>query len=128
MPVFNIALLTSFLWLSDATNAFMSPIVVQRPRNVAVRDVQQQSKPIVNQRSKVLQLFMSSRVQMTRDLYDVLGISRTANNQEIRQAYRKMAKRYHPGEKKLKLTKNGETKTKVFPQTTRRFFIFDHRF
>ena len=32
----------------------------------------------------------------TRDYYDVLEISRTASEQEIKSAYRKLALRYHP--------------------------------
>jgi len=31
-----------------------------------------------------------------RDYYDVLGVSRTANDQEIKSAYRRLAMRYHP--------------------------------
>src|SRR5918992_3534044 len=31
-----------------------------------------------------------------RDYYDVLGVPRTASEREIRQAYRKLARRYHP--------------------------------
>lgn len=31
-----------------------------------------------------------------RDYYDVLGIPKKANNQEIKSAYRKLAKKYHP--------------------------------
>jgi curved DNA-binding protein len=31
-----------------------------------------------------------------RDLYDVLGVQRGANNDEIRKAYRKLAKKFHP--------------------------------
>jgi DnaJ-class molecular chaperone len=33
---------------------------------------------------------------MTRDLYDVLGVSRTASADEIRRAFRQLARRYHP--------------------------------
>ncbi|VEU44040.1 unnamed protein product [Pseudo-nitzschia multistriata] len=41
-------------------------------------------------------LFMSSRQQTGRDFYRILGINRNADSKEIKSAFRKMAKQYHP--------------------------------
>ena len=40
-----------------------------------------------------------------RDYYDVLGISRDADAAAIKRAYRKLAKKYHPGHELLGIKK-----------------------
>jgi DnaJ-domain-containing protein 1 len=56
-------------------------------------------------RTRTMPLNMSTRNGTGRDFYNILGISRTASEAEIKSAYRKLAKLYHPG--KYVSTKSG---------------------
>lgn len=53
-----------------------------------------------------------------RDFYDVLGVDKKAGNQEIKSAYRKLAKKYHPD------TNPGDAKTEqLFKEVTEAYNV-----
>src|SRR5438094_734654 len=47
-------------------------------------------------RAEVLESNRPANAMAKRDFYDVLGISKTASADEIKSAYRKLARKYHP--------------------------------
>mmetsp|Transcript_15444 Transcript_15444/g.22968 ORF Transcript_15444/g.22968 Transcript_15444/m.22968 type:complete len:408 (-) Transcript_15444:10-1233(-) len=51
--------------------------------------------------------FPLPELQMTRDLYDILGVNRNADYAEIKSSFKKLARRYHPD-----INPNGEEKFK----------------
>ena len=56
------------------------------------------SRPIpFAKRESSTSLFMSSRQQTGRDFYRILGVNRNASTKEIKSAFRRLAKQYHPG-------------------------------
>lgn len=53
-----------------------------------------------------------------RDYYDVLGVNKSADNQEIKRAYRKLAKKYHPD------TNPGDAETeRLFKEVTEAYNV-----
>jgi DnaJ homolog subfamily B member 11 len=48
----------------------------------------------------VILLILSSDVLANRDFYKILKISKTANTNEVKKAYRKLAKELHPDKNK----------------------------
>ena len=54
-----------------------------------------------------------------RDLYEVLGISKTADEKTIKKAYRKLAKKYHPD-----MNPGDKTAEQKFKEATDAYNIF----
>ncbi|MBI2766774.1 MAG: J domain-containing protein [Chloroflexi bacterium] len=55
---------------------------------------------------------------MAKDFYDALGVSRTASDKEIRSAYRKLARKYHPD-----VTPNDRAAESRFKEVTAAFEV-----
>ena len=94
MPVLKATVLTSLLLCSN--------VIAFAPSNIP-RSIVGKLRTNINAnalRKRPSSLFMSSYAPMihTKCLYDLLGIARNADMRVVRQAYRKMAKHYHPGE------------------------------
>jgi len=63
---------------------------------------------------------MSSRGTQNRDFYAILGVGRNADAAEIKRAYRKMAKQYHPD------ANPGEDTTEKFQEINRAYEVLNN--
>jgi molecular chaperone DnaJ len=63
---------------------------------------------MLNSKSLIIRMFFSiSKYDKTKDYYKMLGITRTAQDIDIKKAFHNLAKKYHPD-----VTKGNEAKFK----------------
>mmetsp|Transcript_18751 Transcript_18751/g.34968 ORF Transcript_18751/g.34968 Transcript_18751/m.34968 type:complete len:464 (+) Transcript_18751:196-1587(+) len=99
---------SAFLWLAvvdqqGIVDAFMTPQHQQQQTRTTIGrsfpTIARHGTFSTSVRSKsgtATSLYMSTRNQTGRDFYKILGVSRNADIAEIKRAYRKLAKEYHP--------------------------------
>lgn len=72
------------------------------------------------QRAFTTSLRMSTRGSTGRDFYQILGVPRSADAKEIKSAYRKLAKQYHPD------ANPGEDTTEKFQEINRAYEVLNN--
>ena len=84
------------LLASYEAEAFVLPVTSRRLGNEST--VSRRRCYSSRRRPTTLHYLRGPEADTQRDFYAILGVPRTASEDHIKQAYRKLAKLYHPGE------------------------------
>lgn len=118
------AALSAVLFASSSSEAFSpSSTATGGGRPSISHDAPSPSAPpqsYAAQRAFATSLRMSTRGQTGRDFYQILGVSRSADAKEIKSAYRKLAKQYHPD------ANPGEDTTEKFQEINRAYEVLNN--
>lgn len=115
---FQAAALTAVLF-ATSSEAF-SPSSVVGGGKPSINDGPASSQSYAAQRAFSTSLNMSTRGSTGRDFYQILGVSRSADAKEIKSAYRKLAKQYHPD------ANPGEDTTERFQEINRAYEVLNN--
>ena len=53
-----------------------------------------------------INLFLISRIKSCRDFYEILGVPKSASEDDLKKSYKKLALRFHPGNYNYKQRRN----------------------
>lgn len=96
----SVALLAAILGAFDVESFSPSHRVGQG----RVTQCKENSSSFGQETRKSSALLMSARPQTGKDFYAILGVNRSAGLPEIKGAYRKLAKKYHPGKSENRMS------------------------
>ena len=113
-------ILAALLLLASSTLAFVASSYRTRPVGPASIDRNDVDHARASQRTFTSSLHMSTRGSTGRDFYQILGVSRGADPKEIKSAYRKLAKQYHPD------ANPGEDTTERFQEINRAYEVLNN--